>query len=73
MQEVVKHIEGVPYRRFIVHYTLADGRRRRMFRWSPGSPWVYTEMGRELVDRFGVEGIKPRSVTIREAPLHARN
>ncbi len=61
-------IEGVPYRRFVVSYTLASGARRRMVRWSPGEPWVYDEVGRELVERFGVEGLKPGSVTIAEKP-----
>ena len=58
-------IEGVSYYAFVVRYTLADGRRRRMVRWSPGWPWVRDEVGRELVARFGVDGIKPRSVSIR--------
>jgi hypothetical protein len=60
----VKMVEGVPYVKFVVRYTLADGKRRRMMRWSPGMPWVRYEIGRELVERFGVEGIKPGSVTI---------
>lgn len=61
------YIEGIPYWPFLVRYTLADGKRRRMTRRSPGEPWVYSEIGRELVDRYGVEGIKPGSVTIRRA------
>jgi len=60
----MKLIEGVAYYQFLVRYTLADGRRRRMVRWSPGAPWVYEEVGRELVDRFGVTGIRERSVTL---------
>lgn len=64
--ERVSVIEGVPYRRYRVYYTLADGRRCRMMRWSPGKPFVYDEVGQELVDRFGVDGIKPRSVTIEQ-------
>jgi hypothetical protein len=59
-------IEGVPYHRFRVRYTLADGRRRTMVRLSPGFPWVREEIARELVERFGLEGIKPGSVTIAE-------
>lgn len=62
-------LEGVPYHRYVVRYTLADGRRRRLVRWSPGFPFVYEEVGRELVDRFGVDGIHPGSVTITAAPL----
>jgi hypothetical protein len=64
----VKHIEGVPYYRHVVRYALSDGRRRRMVRWSPGHPWVRTEVARELVERFGVEGIKRGSVTIECTP-----
>jgi hypothetical protein len=60
----VRHVEGVPYHRFRVRFQLADGRRRSWVRWSPGSPWVYEEVGRELADRFGLEGIKPHSCTI---------
>jgi len=57
-------IEGITYQRFVVRYTLADGRRRRLVRWSPGIPWVYEEVGRELIDRHGLSGIKPHSATI---------
>ena len=61
-----KTIEGVTYYPFVVSFKLADGRRRRMIRWSPGYPWVYDEVGRELLDRFGEHGIRERSCTIRE-------
>lgn len=64
---MTRTIEGVPYHRFVVRYTLADGRRRRMIRWSPGFPWVREEIARELLDSVGLEGIKPGSVTIRSA------
>ena len=57
-------IEGVPYFRFLVRYRLADGARRRMFRRSPGFPWVRSEVARELADRVGLENVKPGSVTI---------
>lgn len=57
-------LEGVPYFRYVVRFRLADGRRRRLVRWSPGSPWVYEEVGRELAARFGANGVKPRSCTI---------
>jgi len=63
----IKLIEGVPWRRFRIRYRLANGRRRSMTRWSPGFPWVRTEIARELDERFGIENIAPRSVTIREA------
>ncbi len=42
--------EGVPYYRYVVTYTLTDGRRRRMVRWSPGLPWLQSEVARELQD-----------------------
>ena len=67
-RERVLHVEGVTYRRFRVRYTLADGRRRRMMRWSPGFPWVQDEVGRELLDRFGLHGIRHRSVSIEHVP-----
>jgi hypothetical protein len=57
-------IEGVRYYRHVVRYTLADGRRRRLVRWSPGHHWVRSEIARELDDRHGIENIKPGSCTI---------
>lgn len=60
----VMHIEGVPYYRYVVRFTLADGRRRRWVRWSPGPPWVYSEVGRELIERFGDNGVRKGSVSI---------
>lgn len=60
-----KWIEGVRWFPFIVRFRLADGTRRRIVRWSPGFPWVRQEIARELIDRYGERGIKPRSVTIR--------
>ena len=57
-------IEGVPYRPYRIYYTLANGKRRRMVRWSPGYPWIREEIARELLDRFGLEGLRPRSVSI---------
>jgi len=65
----VRYIEGVPYRRYVVRYTLRSGKRRRMVRWSPGPPWVREEIARELCERFGLDGIAPGSVTI--APMGA--
>jgi hypothetical protein len=61
-------IEGVPYHRHVVRFRLADGRRRRLVRWSPGAPWVYDEVGRELLERYGANGVRERSCTIREEP-----
>lgn len=63
----VKTIEGVPYVKFTIRYTLADGKRRSMARWSPGFPWVREEIARELDDRFGLDAIKAGSVTINVA------
>jgi hypothetical protein len=58
------YFEGVPYRRYVVTFRLADGRRRRWVRWSPGFPWVFSEVARELQDRFEPEDIAPKSVEI---------
>jgi len=69
------NIEGVEYERFRVYYTVLEvgiSKRRRMVRWAPGFPWVYTEIARELVDRFGLDNIKPGSVTIDYAPRKTR-
>lgn len=60
-----RRIEGVFYWPYVVRFTLANGKRRKLIRWSPGVPWVYSEVARELVDRYGLEGIKPNSATIR--------
>ena len=59
-----KHIEGVPYYRFRVRYTLANGKRRSMTRLSPGLPWIREEIARELDETYGLDNIKPGSVTI---------
>lgn len=61
-------IEGVRYHRYVVRYTLRTGQRRRMVRWSPGAPWVYDEIGRELLERYGADGVRPRSCTIVAKP-----
>jgi len=59
-----RYIEGVLYYRHIVRFTLSDGRRRRWIRWSPGGTFAYSEIGNELVDRFGEHGVKQNSATI---------
>jgi hypothetical protein len=61
-------VEGVTYRPFRVRFRLADGRRRAWVRWSPGFPWVRSEVGRELWERFGAEGVRAGSASIRELP-----
>jgi hypothetical protein len=63
----VRYVEGVPYYPHRVRFQLADGRRRSWVRWSPGAPWVREEVGRELWDTFGPEGVKPGSCTIEAA------
>jgi hypothetical protein len=63
----VRMIEGVPYYKFRIRYTLATGQHRRMVRWSPGFPYVRDEVLRELLDRFGIDGIRPGSVLITPA------
>lgn len=60
----VRYVEGVPYYRHRVRFQLADGRRRVWVRWSPGYPWIREEVGRELADRFGLDGVKLHSCTI---------
>lgn len=57
-------IEGVPYYRYRVTFRLSSGARRRWVRWSPGFPWVFHEVGRELFERFGEQGVKPGSCSI---------
>ena len=44
-------IEGVTYHRYRVRFRLIDGRRRLWYRWSPGEPWVFSEIARELEER----------------------
>lgn len=58
-------IEGVHYHRYLVRYTLTDGKRRRMVHYSPGYPWVRSEVARRLDERVGIKNIKPHSVRIR--------
>lgn len=60
-------VEGVRYTRYVIRYTLADGKRRRMTRWSPGFPWVREEAARELLSRYDLDEIQPGSVTITPA------
>lgn len=61
-------VEGVPYTRYVIRYTLASGKRRRMTRWSPGYPWIREDVARELLSRYDLADIKPGSVTITPAP-----
>jgi len=63
-----KTIEGVTYYRYRVAFRLvSSGRKRRTF-WSPGHPWVRTEIARWLDGTYGIEAIVPQSVTFRIWP-----
>jgi hypothetical protein len=62
-------VEGVPYYRFHVTLKYVNPKRPllRWTRWSPGKPWVFEEVTRELAAR-GVEPEELKSVTIERAP-----
>lgn len=63
-------IEGVRYHRFVVRYTVLTPKgpkRRRMLRWSPAFTYARDEVAHELVERFGLHGIKRGSVSVRYA------
>lgn len=62
-------VEGVLYHRFRVRYTLATGQRRVMIRWAPALVYMRESVLRELVDRYGLEGIAPNSVIIKLDPV----
>jgi len=57
-------IEGVRYYRFRVTFRMTTGQRRSWIRWSPGQPWVFEEVGRELLERFGISGVKAGSCKV---------
>ncbi len=58
------YLEGVAYHRYRLRFQLADGRRRSWVRWSPGLDFARNEFARELEATFGIEGIKPGTLTI---------
>jgi hypothetical protein len=60
-------IEGVEYYRFRIYFRLANGKRRLWYRWSPGDPWAYDSIARELSDRFSPSEIRG-PVRIEHAP-----
>lgn len=61
-------IEGVPYYRYTVRFRLQGKRRSQtLVHWSPGDPWIRSEIARGLADRFGESAIVPRSVTYRRS------
>ncbi len=63
----VRYIEGVPYYRHRVRFTLADGRVRRWVRWAPAMMSAREAVARELFETFGAVGVKPHSCTIEAA------
>lgn len=60
-------IEGVTYYRYRVRFQTAGGRRLVWIRWAPARLYALESVGRELVNRFGLRGIKPGSCTVRAA------
>jgi hypothetical protein len=46
--------EGVPYTRYSVRFKTENGKRVRLFFWSPGPPWINGEVTRMLDDRGDV-------------------
>jgi pyruvate-formate lyase-activating enzyme len=65
-KERVRIIEGVAYRPFVVRCRLKSGRRLRRIYWSPGEPWVGTEVSRALGAEFGYENLI--NIKIERAP-----
>jgi hypothetical protein len=63
-----RNIEGVTYYRFRARFRTTDGKRRSKIVWSPGEPWLRTEVARTLDAVFGIEAIKPYSCVI-DGPL----
>lgn len=64
---MIRMIEGVEYHRYLVRFSVrANGRwlRRRLVHWSPGYPWIMEEVARGLGALYGLDNIKPQSVTI---------
>jgi hypothetical protein len=59
-------IEGVPYCRFRVSVTLTSGKRRRLFRHSPGFPWIRSEVTRELYDLYEPQEVKRVTISLAE-------
>lgn len=57
-------VEGVRYYRFHIRFRLADGTRKRITRWAPALMYMRESLARELVDRYGSDGIAPGSVRI---------
>ena len=66
MARAPRMVEGVAYWPFVVRFQLADGRRRVRAHWAPAYEFARQEITRALVERYGFDGLKPRSVTIRQ-------
>lgn len=65
----VLYTEGVPNYRHLISFRMANGRRVRWVRWSPGQPWIREELTRELVNRgITPEQLKPNSCVITVGP-----
>jgi hypothetical protein len=63
-----KTVEGVTWYKYTVRYRLKGERRRRsLTTWSPGEPWIRTELGRLLDEKHGFDNIEIGSVTYSEA------
>jgi hypothetical protein len=60
------HVEGVPYYRFKVRLRLKNGNRRSFTQYSPGYPWVRTEVARRVDAEFGIENVRAGSCTIEQ-------
>lgn len=59
-----KNVEGVTWYKYTVRYKLKGERRSRsLTTWSPGEPWIRTELGRLLDEKYGIDNIEPGSVT----------
>jgi hypothetical protein len=50
----VRNVEGVLWYPYRVRFRTIDGKRRSFTHWSPGPPWVYSEVGRYLAERGDV-------------------
>lgn len=56
----MKTLEGVPYHRFVIRFTLATGERRRWVRYSPALSFMRSELVRE----WSQKGIEPTDLKL---------